>query len=183
MNAKRFPKARHFAIQNPKMVKSSVTFTNWIVNDGKARIFFVLYLLAQIVYFTQSYYSLWTYPGLNTFRTVLGHGLPIARGSANVINLNCAIILFTVCRNLISGLRTTFLNRLIPFDKNITFHIWTAWSIVFWSVVHVVAHNFNFLHASQALSVKPELLSLTSGPGWTGQVIMVSLFLMVSVFS
>ena len=164
------------------MIISYVAFTNWIVNDGKARIIFGLYLLAQIAVFAHTYHFFWTSPSLKTFRTLLGHSLPIARGSANVINLNCAIILFTVCRNLISGLRTTFLNRLIPFDKNITFHIWTAWSIVFWSVVHVVAHNFNFLHASQALSVKPELLSLTSGPGWTGQVIMVSLFLMVSVF-
>ncbi|KAJ3370884.1 hypothetical protein HDU91_005811 [Kappamyces sp. JEL0680] len=158
----------------------TVTFSNWMVNEGRARIFFVLFVLSQIAYFAQSYYSLWTAANLATFRSVLQHGLPIARGAANVLNYLCALILFTVCRNLISGLRSTFLNRIIPFDKNITFHIWIAYSIVFWTLVHVIAHYFNYLNVSKALPISAEDLSLQSGPGWTGQVISVAFFLMVT---
>jgi hypothetical protein len=135
---------------------------------------------AQLAYFVQSYVSLKTASNLATFRSVLGEGLPMARGAANVINLNCALILFTVCRNLISAVRGTVLGRIIPFDKNITFHIWIAYSIVFWTMVHVIAHYVNYLNVSKAFPTTAELLSLTSGPGWTGQVISVVFFLMVT---
>nr|KAJ3405144.1 hypothetical protein HK105_003795 [Polyrhizophydium stewartii] len=137
-------------------------------------------MLAQLAYFGVSYYQLWTAANLKTFRSVLQHGLPIARSAANVINLDCAIILFTVCRNVISLLRTTFLGRIVPFDKNITFHIWVAYSIVFWTIVHIVAHYFNYNNVRIALSVSAEFLSLVSGPGLTGQVISVAFFLMVT---
>jgi len=36
--------------------------------------------------------------------------------------------------------RRTPLNDVIPFDKNITFHKLVAWSIVFFSWVHTIAH-------------------------------------------
>ena len=110
----------------------------------------------------------------------MGEGLPFARGAANVINLNCALILFTVCRNLISALRGTLLGRIIPFDKNITFHIWVAYSIVFWTMVHVIAHFFNYLNLSESLKKSPEHLSFLTGPGWTGNLISVTFFLMVT---
>jgi NADPH oxidase 2 len=155
-------------------------FSNWFVNDGRAKLIFILYLTSQLGYFGYSYRLLFTDPALATFRSILNHGLPIARGAANVINLNCALILFTVCRNVISTLRGTFLGRIVPFDKNITFHIWIAYSIVFWSVVHIVAHYFNYLAVSKALPITAESLSLMSGPGWTGQIISVAFFLMVT---
>ena len=47
-------------------------------------------------------------------------------------------------------------------------------------MVHVIAHYVNYLNVSLALPITPEALSLTSGPGWTGQIISVSFFLMVT---
>ncbi|KAI8916337.1 ferric reductase NAD binding domain-containing protein [Gorgonomyces haynaldii] len=159
-----------------------VTFSNWMVNEGRGKIFFVLFMLSQVAYFAYSFYQLWTASNLTVFRSVLLYGLPTARGAANVLNYICGIILFTVCRNLISGLRSTVLGRIIPFDKNITFHIWIAYSICFWSIVHVIAHYFNYLNAAAVpfFHTTPEQLSLMSGPGWTGQLISVALFLMVT---
>jgi NADPH oxidase 2 len=98
-----------------------------------------------------------------------------------MINLNCGVLLFTVCRNLVSALRSSVLKRYIPFDKNISFHILVAFSIVFWSSIHVIAHYFNFVNIARVVSVEPEGLSFGSGPGWTGLVVVVCLFLMVSV--
>ena len=83
----------------------------------------------------------------------------------------------TVCRNLISAARTTFLGRIFPFDKNIDFHIWIAYSIIFWSLVHVIAHYINYLNISLVLPITFEQLSFLSGPGWTGHLISVVLFL------
>ncbi|KAJ3009725.1 hypothetical protein HKX48_007779 [Thoreauomyces humboldtii] len=165
-----------------KKSKLRVRFDNWMVNEGPRQIFFVLWISAQIAYFVQSYFQLLTAKNLTTFRHVLGQGLPMARAAANVINLNCAFLLFTVCRNLISMVRTTFLNKYVPFDKNITFHITIAWCIVFWTYVHVVAHYFNYLNVERALGAAKTAknLALISGPGLTGQVISVAFFLMVT---
>jgi NADPH oxidase len=159
-----------------------VTFRNWMVNEGRAKILFFGYIGAQLAYFAYSYNELNTDPNLATFRNVLNQGLPTARGAANIINMNCGIILFTVCRNLISGLRGTFLNKLVPFDKNITFHIWVAYSIVFWTAVHVIAHYFNYINVELAFAPLTTAfdLSLYSGPGWTGQIILAAFFLMVT---
>ena len=69
-----------------------------------------------------------------------------ARGAAKVIDFNCGIILLTVCRNLITVLRNTFVNSFIPLDKNITFHKLVAWTILVSAILHVGSHFFNFLH-------------------------------------
>ena len=97
-----------------KRVGFSVAFNNWMVNEGKQRIFFLLFILSQLVYFGYSFYVLNTATNLTVFRSVLSYGLPTARGAANVLNYLCGLILFTVCRNLISALRVSFLGRIIP---------------------------------------------------------------------
>ncbi|KNC97220.1 uncharacterized protein SPPG_07607 [Spizellomyces punctatus DAOM BR117] len=163
--------------------KLRVRFDNWMVNEGPRQIFTVLWIGIQIAYFAYGYYQLWTAPNLSFFRSVISHGLPMARSAANVINLNCAILLFTVCRNLISMVRTTFLNKFVPFDKNITFHIFIAWCIVFWTYVHIVAHYFNYLNVEKTLgaqNMSAMELAWLSGPGLTGQVITLAFFLMVT---
>ncbi|KAI9359565.1 ferric reductase NAD binding domain-containing protein [Zopfochytrium polystomum] len=156
---------------------------NYMVNEGPKHFFFALFVGVNIGYFAYSYWQLWTSPVLATFRLVLSHGLPTARAAANVINLDSGMILFTVCRNLISIVRTTFLNRFIPFDKNITFHINIAWALVFWTYVHCVAHFFNYRNVEIFVGrnhMTAEALNWTSGPGATGQVITVAFFLMVT---
>ncbi|RKO89483.1 FAD-binding domain-containing protein, partial [Blyttiomyces helicus] len=152
-------------------------------NAGNNRLLFGLWILAQLGYFAYSYYVLINTAALSFFSSVIGQGLPIARASANIINLNCALILFTVCRNLISALRTTMLNRFVLLDSHIAFHVAIAWAIVFWGYVHAVAHYVNYLnveHALLAQGVTAKSLAFDSGPGITGQVVTVALFLMVT---
>ncbi|KAI9206972.1 ferric reductase NAD binding domain-containing protein [Polychytrium aggregatum] len=165
-----------------KKSRLRVKIENWLVNTGPTQIWLVAWVLAQIAYFAVSYYQLWTSPTVATFRSILGHGLPIARGAANIINFNCALILLTVCRNAITRLRATFLGKIVPFDHNIDSHIYIAWSIVLWSYVHCVGHYFNYLNVNKVLQqyATPEALTLLSGPGLTGQIITVALFLMVT---
>ncbi|KAL3896144.1 MAG: hypothetical protein SGCHY_004269 [Lobulomycetales sp.] len=171
----------------------SVSVHNWMTNNGRAalfnsvlcpagpkHIFLALWVLAQAGYFAYSYWRLQTSPELSGIRDIARWALPVARGSANLITFNCAAILFTVCRSLISKLRKTAAKRVIPFDHHISLHVIIAWCIVFWSVVHCLAHYFIELFLAQALGASPESLALASGPGLSGQIIAVCLCLIVS---
>ena len=98
-----------------------------------------------------------------------------------MINLNCAVLLFSVCRNIISFLRATILNKIVPFDEAIVFHKIVAVSICFWTFVHCVAHYFNYMLISKATkTTTPMFLSFVSGPGLSGQIITLALVLIVT---
>jgi predicted ferric reductase len=87
-----------------------------------------------------------------------------------------------VCRTLISLARQTPLNGVIQLDKNITFHKLVAWSIVFFSWVHTIAHwnNYAQLAAKQKLGFVGFLLAnLVTGPGWSGYIMLTALMAMV----
>uniref|UniRef100_A0A8C6TSH6 NAD(P)H oxidase (H2O2-forming) n=1 Tax=Neogobius melanostomus TaxID=47308 RepID=A0A8C6TSH6_9GOBI len=70
-------------------------------------------------------------------------GVIVARGSAAAISFLFPYMLLTVCRNLITMCRETFLNRYIPFDAAIDFHRFMAMTAVVLSVVHTLGHIIN----------------------------------------
>lgn len=54
---------------------------------------------------------------------VMGYCLPTAKGAAETLKLNMALVLLPVCRNTITWLRKDpRLNSVIPFNDNINFH-------------------------------------------------------------
>ena len=115
-------------------------------------------------------------------RDTFGPSYSIARSAALVLHFDVALVLFPVCRTFISLARQTPLNGIIQFDKNITFHITTAWSIVFFSWVHTIAHwnNFAQVAAKNNLGIYGWLLAnFVSGPGWTGYIMLIALMGMV----
>jgi hypothetical protein len=57
-------------------------------------------------------------------------GIILSRGTAASISFMFSYILLTMCRNLITFLRETFLNRYIPFDAAVDFHRWIAMGAV-----------------------------------------------------
>jgi hypothetical protein len=114
--------------------------------------------------------------------------LAIARTAALVLHVDVIFILLPVCRNFVSILRRSPLNAIIPFDKNITLHKATAWSIVVGTVVHIIAHMVNFYKLAMA---DPDAkttgqrigaflaVNFSTGPGITGWIMTASLFIMV----
>ncbi|XP_051898554.1 dual oxidase 2-like [Pristis pectinata] len=81
-------------------------------------------------------------------------GLIIARGSAAAVSFMYSYLLLTMCRNLITVLRETFLNRYIPFDSAVDFHRWVAMAAIFFSVLHSAAHAVNiYAFSANPLSV------------------------------
>ncbi|XP_020596064.1 putative respiratory burst oxidase homolog protein H isoform X2 [Phalaenopsis equestris] len=53
---------------------------------------------------------------------VMGYCVCIAKGAAETLKLNMALILLPVCRNTLTTLRSTSLSSIFPFDDNINFH-------------------------------------------------------------
>ncbi|XP_061337874.1 respiratory burst oxidase homolog protein A isoform X16 [Gastrolobium bilobum] len=71
---------------------------------------------------------------------IMGYCLLTAKGAAETLKFNMALILFPVCRNTITWLRSTKLAYIIPFDDNINFHKTIAGAIVIGVILHVGDH-------------------------------------------
>ncbi|KAK1577712.1 hypothetical protein Q3G72_024180 [Acer saccharum] len=72
---------------------------------------------------------------------VMGNCLCIAKGGAETLKFNMALILLPVCRNTITWLRNkTKLGLAVPFDDNINFHKVIAAGIAIGVVLHSGAH-------------------------------------------
>lgn len=71
---------------------------------------------------------------------VMGYCLCSAKGAAETLKFNMALIVLTMCRRTLTKLRETFLSRIIPFDDNIKFHKWIAVAVVIGTLIHVLMH-------------------------------------------
>ncbi|KAM5337869.1 dual oxidase 2 isoform 2-T2 [Glossophaga mutica] len=70
-------------------------------------------------------------------------GIILSRGTAASISFMFSYILLTMCRNLITFLRETFLNRYVPFDAAVDFHRWIAMAAVILAILHSAGHAVN----------------------------------------
>ncbi|KAI3528356.1 ferric reductase like transmembrane component [Colletotrichum filicis] len=157
-------------------------FDRWMINEGYRRVFVFVFLVLHGLVFAFASVNFALKDNLQIARDTFGPTFIIARSAALVLHVDVALVLFPVCRTLISLARQTPLNGIIQFDKNITFHITTAWSIVFFSWVHTIAHwnNFAQIAAKNNLGIYGWLLAnFVSGPGWTGYVMLIALMGMV----
>lgn len=125
---------------------------------------------------------------------VMGYCLLTAKGAAETLKFNMALILFPVCRNTITWLRSTKLGYVVPFDDNINFHKTIAAAIVVGVILHVGNHlacDFPRLENSSATAYhpligdfgkqKPSYIQLVEGvEGVTGILMVV---LMVIAFT
>ncbi|KAM9970286.1 hypothetical protein ACTFIR_002136 [Dictyostelium discoideum] len=157
------------------------------VNEGNKLILVILYTLGNIAAFVYTFVHYYNSPAFE----IVGYGVCFARGCAQLLKLNCALILVPVLRNLLSFLRGTFLNNYVPFDKNIVFHKLIAWVICFATFGHVMAH-FNNFRLYQEIAppeykrilgidypdLKPDGYAFKTLAGWTGHVVCIVMVLM-----
>ncbi|KAL8456913.1 hypothetical protein ACS0TY_034124 [Phlomoides rotata] len=72
---------------------------------------------------------------------VMGHCVCMAKGAAETLKLNMALILLPVCRNTITWLRNkTKLGVAVPFDDNLNFHKVIAIAIGLGVGIHGISH-------------------------------------------
>ncbi|KAF2800781.1 hypothetical protein K505DRAFT_344916 [Melanomma pulvis-pyrius CBS 109.77] len=166
--------------ERPRQLYLKEKIDRWMVNEGYRRLFVFTFLILHLMVFTFGMMNYGITDKSIGARGTFGITFPIARSAALVLHVDVALILFPVCRNLISMVRRTPLNGIIPFDKNITFHKLVAWSIVFFSWVHTIAHWVNLakLAVANNLGFKGWLAAnFLTGPGWTGYVMLLALML------
>lgn len=161
-------------------------FNIWLINEGGRQLFFGVWIFLHLVVTAFGFVHYQTKDNLVTARATFGITFAIARTAALVLHVDVIFILLPVCRNFISMLRRTPLNDVIPFDKNITFHKATAWSIVIGTVVHILAHMVNFYKLAMiAGNTTGERIAaflaanFITGPGATGWVMTAALGIMV----
>lgn len=155
----------------------------WMVNEGSRRISVAVFVLVHAMIFTFAFVHYQLKDNLTGPRATFGLTYPTARAAALVLFVDIALVLFPVCRTLISLLRQTPLNGIIQFDKNITFHKLVAYSIVFFTWLHTIAHwnNFAQLAAKQKLGFVGFLkINFLTGPGWSGYVMLFALMAMLA---
>jgi len=117
----------------------------WWVNEFPKYFIFLIWIGLNIMLFTLSYVKFDTEPKYYYLKYIIKGGLPVARGSATMLNFNCMLILLPVCRNLLSLIRPCLpavVSRIM--DKNITFHRMIAYMICLATALHVGAHIYNF---------------------------------------
>ncbi|KAH9987187.1 NADPH oxidase [Russula vinacea] len=167
----------------------------WMINEGGKRLFFSAWVLLHLL----------VADNLTTARATFGItfsafilAFPLSRPLSSirshcpcsrlVLHVDVIFILLPVCRNFISLLRRTPLNHIIPFDKNLTFHKATAWSIVIGTAVHIGAHMVNFyklaLADTSAKTGGAKVVAFlnanfATGPGATGWIMTVCLGIML----
>jgi NADPH oxidase len=140
-------------------------------------------MLSQLIYFAWSFLNLWTANNYSITKRLVSLGFPFARASANLINFNSAMALLSMCRNLITALRSvTFLNMIVPFDSHVEMHLVSVIGVIFWSIVHVVGHSFNYSKISQWTGMSLFELLVKQPTGLTG-VGLAGILIAIVVFS
>lgn len=72
---------------------------------------------------------------------IMGYCVCMAKGAAETLKFNMALILLPVCRRTLTSLRESFLGAIIPFDDNINFHKIISLAIVIATFVHALMHT------------------------------------------
>ncbi|KAK8340919.1 hypothetical protein V6Z11_A08G132800 [Gossypium hirsutum] len=95
-----------------------------------------LWIMIMTGLFTWKFFQ---YKQKNSFQ-VMGYCLLTAKGAAETLKFNMALILLPVCRNTITWLRSTKLGLFLPFDDNINFHETIAAAITIGVILHAGNH-------------------------------------------
>lgn len=157
-------------------------FNRWRVNDAPQHILTGLFALLHAMLFGLFFVNYYYTEQLVTARATFGVSYVVSRSAAQVLHVDMALVLFPICRSFISILRRTPLQGIIPFDKNVTFHKMTAYSIVTFTCIHVAGHWHNFaqLATKQGVGLVGFLkLNFLTGPGWSGYIMLVALMAML----
>uniref|UniRef100_A0A8B9P2S0 NAD(P)H oxidase (H2O2-forming) n=1 Tax=Apteryx owenii TaxID=8824 RepID=A0A8B9P2S0_APTOW len=138
-----YTEAQRKKYQKNKVQQKIQEFKRFIENYRRHIVCVVLFsAITAGLFVERAYYYAFASPLTGIAQTTFV-GIIISRGSAACISFMYSYILLTMCRNLITILRETFLNRYIPFDAAVDFHRWIAMAALIFSVLHTAGHVVN----------------------------------------
>ncbi|KAL8909250.1 MAG: hypothetical protein Q9171_005106 [Xanthocarpia ochracea] len=112
--------------------------------------------------------------GLNT----LTFSVWISRGAGLALSVDGAIIVLPMCKNVLRWIRPKV--KILPLDESQWFHRQVAYSLLFWTILHVSAHYVNFFNVelSQIRKETAVQIHYTQVGGITGHVMLLCMLLM-----
>ncbi|KAL9125727.1 MAG: hypothetical protein Q9175_008028 [Cornicularia normoerica] len=102
----------------------------------------------------------------------------ISRGAGLALSVDGTIILLPMCKNLLRWIRPKI--RWLSLDESQWFHRQVAYSMLFWTCVHVSAHYVNFFNVERN-QIRPETavqVHYTQAGGITGHVMLFCMLMM-----
>ncbi|KAI5785914.1 ferric reductase NAD binding domain-containing protein [Geopyxis carbonaria] len=108
----------------------------------------------------------------------LSYSVWISRGAGLALSFDGGLILLPMCRNVIRVLRPKI--RFIPLDESQWLHRQTAYSMLFFTIVHTAAHYVNFysVEKTQVRPVTALQIHYAQAGGVTGHVMLFCMLLM-----
>ncbi|MCJ1271849.1 hypothetical protein MMC22_011754 [Lobaria immixta] len=112
--------------------------------------------------------------GLNT----LTFSVWMSRGAGLALSVDATIILLPMCKNVLRWIRPKI--RWLPLDESQWFHRQVAYSLLFWTIIHVSAHYVNFFNVerNKLRPVSAIQIHYTEAGGITGHVMLFCMLLM-----
>eukprot|EP00117_Sycon_ciliatum_P014232 scpid13674/ scgid14577/ Dual oxidase 1; Large NOX 1; Long NOX 1; NADPH thyroid oxidase 1; Thyroid oxidase 1 len=119
------------------------------ISNYQAHVFWLcLYHLVVFCIFAERAYYYSVEREHRGLRRIAGYGITVTRGAASAMMFTYSTLLVTMCRNFITRLRETPVNRFIPFDAAHTFHKVVAMTALLFTCIHIIGHSMNFYHIS-----------------------------------
>ncbi|KAM4746802.1 dual oxidase 1-like [Rhinophrynus dorsalis] len=138
-----YTEAKKEKFQKSKMHQKMQEFKRFIENYRRHIVCVVIFYGITIgLFFERAYYYAIESQHIGITEVTMP-GIIVSRGSAASISFMFSYILLTMCRNLITFLRETFLNQYIPFDAAVDFHRLVAKTAIVLTVLHSVGHAVN----------------------------------------
>uniref|UniRef100_A0A8D0EJM6 NAD(P)H oxidase (H2O2-forming) n=1 Tax=Strix occidentalis caurina TaxID=311401 RepID=A0A8D0EJM6_STROC len=187
-----YTEAQRKKYQRNKVQQKIQEFKRFVENYRRHIVCVVLFsAITAGVFVERAYYYAFASPSTGIAQTTFV-GIIISRGSAASISFMYSYILLTMCRNLITVLRETFLNHYIPFDAAVDFHRWVAMAALIFSghIVNVYIFSVTplsvlsclfpsvFVNDGSQLPQKYYWWFFQTIPGMTGVLLLVILAVM-----
>ncbi|KAI4208247.1 MAG: hypothetical protein LQ346_000127 [Caloplaca aetnensis] len=112
--------------------------------------------------------------GLNT----LTFSVWLSRGAGLALSVDGAIIVLPMCKNILRWIRPKV--KWLPLDESQWFHRQVAYSLLFYTIIHVSAHYVNFFNVERSQIRKESAVQIhyTQVGGITGHVMLLCMLLM-----
>ena len=167
--------------------------------EGPKAVFIVIWLVANVGLFLSKMVAY--IPRIEDdedIASVFGWSGVVARGTGEMLKLNCSIILVPVLRNLLCWIRAMPLAEYLPLDKNIVFHKYIGIVAGFLGIIHSICHYVNLVRLARSdyskmvriglmddnlegdAAVPPNIYfwSYVTIPGWTGHLLLIVMLLL-----
>lgn len=182
----------HQSLENGKEDGFALLARLKLVFNSSTTLFVIVWTGVQIGLFMGAYILRDGNPLFSDIQLISGNSFPMNYASTVCISLNCALVVIPLCRTLWSILIPSHLTLISKYVHNHLImeriHSIFAFGIVFWSLIHIYSVAFLVDRIEKAKN-DPKLslfspysslgISLYSGPGFTGQLIAICLFLIV----